>query len=162
MAIEPENNLLHDSMRRDMLHSETRHEIFGYGQSRATSYTTNAWGGHGVSPYRASSLNDNSTLDPALRGNDFWSSQSLDFNQQLLQASSLGNQYNGSSFRDTNMPAQGTNNATEGIYHPEHPFSDLFYNIYLHHTLLTSFYQSTQSPWAILLPLVPRIYLDQP
>ena len=65
--------------------------------------------------------NDSITLDPSLRGNDFWNRQGLEFNQQILQAASWGNQFIGSSFRGTNMPAQGTNRVTEGIYYPDCP-----------------------------------------
>lgn len=121
MAIEPSNPPLPDRARHDMSLADPHHGMVHYGQSQATYLVTNSWGGHGVSPYAANTANDGIILDPTLRGNDFWSRQAMKSNQQMLQAASWGNQYIGSSFRGTNMPAQGTNRVTEGIYYPDYP-----------------------------------------
>ena len=134
MAIEPDNYILHGYAQHNMLQAQPDHRILQYNQSRATLSATNFWGTPGVSPYAASpyaaspyaaslyaanNVDDSFTLDSLLRGNNFrGSNQSLHCYQQLLRASPLANQYVGSSPQLTNMPAQGANNVTGGIYYP--------------------------------------------
>ena len=119
MAIEPNSHLLLGSEQHNMLPVQPGHGLFHYSQSQATSLATSVWGSSGTSSYAANRLDGGLTLDPALRENNFSSStQSQRCYQQLPQASAFGNQYIGSSFRETNVPAQGTNNVAKGIYYP--------------------------------------------
>lgn len=140
--------------------TEPHHGMIHYHQSQATFLMTNTWGGNGVSPYAANMPDDGITLDPSLRANDFWNRHALEFNQPIFQAGPWGNQYIGPSFRGTNMPAQGTNRFTEGIYYPDHPPRSSLQ--YISTPQVANEFRSDRTSFPYYTPIASKHYIPPP